>query len=91
MAQFSKIAQGTSLIAAAMLVAGATSQASAANDPTAAAKTEVVAKPAAQKLNRRALNAVYCVTTPAADGAQAKKECKSRGAWIKEGRDPITK
>jgi hypothetical protein len=91
MAKFSMIARSASFVAATLFVAGATLPASAANDPVAAAKVEVAAKPAAKKLSRAALSAVYCVNTPAADGGEVTKECKSRGAWIKEGRDPFAK
>jgi hypothetical protein len=86
------ITRTATIIASAALVAGAAAPASAASDPVTTPKAEE-AKPAAKpvKLNRIALNAVWCVNTPAKDGEEAKKECKSRKNWIKEGRDPFAK
>ena len=90
MTHLSTFTRHIAVVAAAALVAGAAVPAMAA-DPVTTPKADAKPAQGAPKLNRRALAAVWCVTTPTKDGAEAKKECKSRKAWIKEGRDPFAK
>ena len=78
------------LFAAAALVAGAVSPAIAApNDPDTEAKASAKQNSERPPLSRKARKLVWCVTSPAKDGAEAKKECKTRETWIREGHDPF--
>jgi hypothetical protein len=59
--------------------------------PAIAAPAQASTTPASQEakpLSKKALKMVWCVA-PKGAGPDAKKECKSREKWIKEGKDPF--